>query len=131
MKKLGFFFCILLLSSCSSNLQELRNEGEAVTSDLLGELVTIQRKEDLLQKLPKLQKKYYKLAKLLYRTHLFVKENPEIGYEEEYPSHKGYLLYREHVRILELPGAKELLQECQKPALSYLEERLSPGLESQ
>jgi hypothetical protein len=109
---------------CSQNIGDLRKEAEKICAELTEELRSISTKEDFLNHLPHLKKKYTRLAKIIYKTHLMIKENHEIGIEQEYPSHIGYLLYREHVRILEIRGIRELMQKAQKEALAYLEKRL-------
>lgn len=119
-----FFFLMVHLVSCSSSLQDLRADAEKVTKELTQELAQVQKKDDLLVRLPKIKKKYLHLARLVYKTHLLLKNDHEIGFEQAYPSHAGYLLYRELVRICEIKGAKELIKQAQKDALAYLQEKM-------
>lgn len=104
-----------LLFSCSpASLSELRSEADAEIKKLTLELSAIENKEQLLEALPKLKKRFNKIAHLLVLVRKF-----EVAERE--PSEESEKLFAEMARLYsEIPGGKELIETAQKEALRIL-----------
>ncbi|MES2274172.1 MAG: hypothetical protein V4487_08275 [Chlamydiota bacterium] len=108
---------LILLAGCApSSLRDLRYEGESETHKLAVELQKIETTEDLQKALPKLKKKFNKLAGLLIKVREFSKKNPDIN-ETFLPSISGEELFVEMARIYEIPGGRELIESAQSEAV--------------
>lgn len=104
----------LFLISCSpSSLADLRYEGEAQTKKLALELRTIETKEDLQKAIPRLKKRFNKIADLLIEAREFPKEEAE-------PSFASEQLFAELARLYEMPGGRELIESSQMEAIHRL-----------
>ncbi len=107
----------LLLASCSpSSIDDLRCEGEAETRKLAILLKTIDTKEELVRALPRIKKRYNKLADLL----LLARNFQEKGGESSLASEE---LFAELARLYEMPGGKELIESAQSEAIRKLDKR--------
>lgn len=110
-KKLLF---LLFLASCGpSTLADLRCEGEAQTKKLAQELSLIETKEDLQKALPKLRKRFNKMADLLIQARAFPKEEGD-------PSFASEQLFAGLARLYEMPGGRELIESAQSEAVQKL-----------
>lgn len=105
-----------LLFGCSpSTFQDLRIEAEAETRRLAQELKAIETKEDLVRAIPRLKKRYSRLADLLIEARKYQeKGEPSLASEE---------LFIELARLYELPGGRELIESAQTAAIRRLEPR--------
>lgn len=115
MQKLLSLFILLVLGACSpSSLADLRWEGEAETLKLAKELRHIETKEDLQKALPRLKKRFVRIADLLIQVRRFSPEeipDPSLASEE---------LFRELARIYEIPGGREGIESAQTEAIHKL-----------
>lgn len=108
------FWIMLFLCSCGpSSWTDLRFEGEAQTRRLTEELHAIENKEDLQKALPRLKKRFNKLADVLVEVRKYPKE-------EGNPSFISEQLFIELARIYEMPGGRELVESSQKQAVRKL-----------
>lgn len=106
----------LLLWGCApSSIEDLRWEAEAETRRLAKELKEIDTKEDLNRALPKLKRRYNRLAELLLETRNF----PEKGSGE--PSLASEELFVELARLYEMPGGRESIEMAQNEAVRKLD----------
>ena len=111
------FWTLLLLSSCGpSTFEDLRIEGEAQTRRLAEELQSIENKEDLQKALPKIKKRFNKLADVLVDVKKFPKK------EDLESSFASEQLFIELARIYEMPGGRELVENSQKQAIRKLDQ---------
>ncbi len=111
------FFCLALVGCAPSSFDELRWEGEAETRKLAQELKAVDTKEDLAAALPRLKKRYNRIARLLIEARKFndCSEEPSAASEE---------LFAELARLYEIPGGRELIETAQAEAITRLESRL-------
>lgn len=112
-----FFAYFILLAGCApSTFEDLRYEGEAETRKLASELKTIESKEDLYRSLPRLKKRYNKIADLLIEARKFEEREGE-------PSAVSEELFAELARLYEIPGGREAIESCQSEAIRRLDHR--------
>ena len=105
----------MFLFSCGPNsLEEVRIEGESETRKLAQELRSIENKEDLQKALPRLRKRFNKLADILALAQNYSAEDtpPTLASEE---------LFIELARIYEMPGGRVLVETAQAEAIKRLE----------
>jgi nitric oxide reductase activation protein len=105
---------LMTLASCGpSTLEDLRCEGEAETRKLARELHAIETKEELQKAVPKLKKRFNKIAEILVETRAFPKE-------ERDPSFASEELFADLARLYEMPGGRELIESAQVEAVQRL-----------
>lgn len=106
------------MSGCApSSAEEFYREGEAATASLTEEMRRIHSKEELESAVPKLRKKYLRIAKLVLAA-------GEIAAKGEKPllaCQASDELFAEIARLYELPGGRELLISAQAESLKLLE----------
>lgn len=108
------FWIFLFLASCGpASITDLRCEGEAQTKKLAQELSQIETKEDLQKAVPKLRKRFKKIAGLLVEARNFPKGEME-------PSEASEQLFAELARLYEMPGGRELVEMAQIEAVQLL-----------
>jgi hypothetical protein len=106
---------LLLLVSCGSpNLEDLRAQAEREVKQLTQVLKAIDTKEDLVRDLPKVRKRFTRIAELA----VTVRELPEKSVGE--PMEVGDQLFMELARLYELPGCRELIESAQADAVARL-----------
>jgi hypothetical protein len=105
---------LFFLASCGPTaISDLRLEGEFQTQKLAEELREIENKEELQGAVPRLKKRFVKIADLLIAARQF----PDLGAE---PSAASEQLFAELARLYELPGGKELIESAQSEAIAHL-----------
>lgn len=119
------YLSLFWLASCSpATWEEIRFEGEAEIRKFAAELKQIESKEDLQKSLPKIKKRFNKMADLLIKIGDFQKKIPLTDNERE-PSLASEELFVEIARIYEIPGSRELIENCQAEAVRKLDKRRS------
>jgi hypothetical protein len=109
---LAFFF----LGGCgTSSLSDLRQEGEFQTKKLAEELRQIETREDLDHSLPKLRRRFNKLADVLVEARRYSEYEPS-------PSEISEELFLELARLYEMPGGREAIETAQLEAIQRLRE---------
>ncbi|HSX26798.1 MAG TPA: hypothetical protein VLE89_07320 [Chlamydiales bacterium] len=102
------------VSGCApSTLGDLRLEGEAETRKLAMELKAIDTKEELSRAVPRLKRRYNRLADLLLEARKFEEKGGE-------PSLASEELFAELARLYEIPGGRELVESAQEEAVRRL-----------
>ncbi len=111
-----FNFILAALAGCApSSYEELRWEGEAETRKLAAELKALDTKEELAAALPRIKKRYNRIASILAEARKFrdrTADEPSLASEE---------LFAELARLYEIPGGRELIETAQTEAISRLE----------
>ena len=103
------------LSGCSpASLKDVRCEGEAETRKLASELRGIESKEDLQKAIPRLKKRYHRMADLLMEVRKFSNPPPAE------PTLASEELFVELARLYEIPGAREVIETAQAEAIHQL-----------
>lgn len=108
-----FFLCSVFVSCSPLSLEEVRFEGEAEIKKLTRELACLESKEDLEKALPRLKKRFARIADLLISLKNF-------SFEDKEPTEAAEKLFIEMARIYEIPGGQELIETAQKNAVSKL-----------
>jgi hypothetical protein len=111
----GLLLLMCLVGCSPSSLEELRWEGESETKKLTAELREIEGCEQLRNALPRLKKRYNKIARLVEQA----KPWGETAGAE--PSAVSEELFIELARLYEIPGARELIEVAQQEALKRLD----------
>lgn len=112
-RNIRFWICLFLVSCGPSTLADLRDEGEVQTRKLALELRAIDTKEDLQRAIPRLKKRFNKIADLLLEARNFSKEESE-------PSYASEELFVELARLYEMQGGRELIEGAQMDAIRRL-----------
>jgi len=112
MKK-TFLLFIFLVGCGPATLCDLRIEGEAETKRLAAELSQIENRDDLQKAIPRIKKRFNKMADLLI-------EAREFPQEECLPSFASEQLFAELARLYEIPGGRELIESAQMEAVLRL-----------
>lgn len=113
-KTIRFWILIFLASCAPATVADLRCEGEAQTKKLAFELRAIENREDLQKAVPRLKKRFNKIADLILEARSFSKE------EELEPSYASEELFAELARLYEMPGGRELIENAQVEAIQRL-----------
>lgn len=115
MRKILFLLQAFFLAACSpATLEDLASQGEAETRLLAEELHRIETKEELKRRLPRLRKRYNRIAKLLIDLRKFSNPPPV---EPTLASEK---LFIELARLYEIPGAREIIESAESEAVHRL-----------
>ena len=104
---------IFLVSCGPATVADLRCEGEAQTRKLAEELREIETKEELQRALPRLKKRFNKIAELLVEARKYSTEEVE-------PSYASEQLFAELARLYEMSGGRELIETAQTEAVHRL-----------
>jgi nitric oxide reductase activation protein len=107
-----FRLSLAILAGCSS-FEDLRCEGEAETRKLAAELRAIETKEDLQKAVPRLKKRFNRIADLVIEARSFH------GGESE-PTAASEELFIELARLYEVAGGRELIESAQTDAVLRL-----------
>ncbi len=112
--KAAQYWILILLASCApATFEEMRREGEMQTRKLAEELRGIETKEDFQRALPRLRKRFNRIADLLIE----LKRTPG---SEQNPSKASEELFRELARLYEMPGGREWIELAQSEAVQKL-----------
>ena len=104
------------LAACGpSSWEEVRYEGEAETRKFVGELKKIETKEDLYRAMPRIKKRFNKMADLLVEIARVEGKKPGADCSA------GDELFAEMARIYEIPGGREAIEGCQTEAVRKLD----------
>ncbi len=117
-----YFVLALILVACSpSSIEEFQFEGENIAKRLLKQLEKVHSVSDLKREGPKLKKEYAHLARLMIAAKKFQNSHPN----EEEPGLEGLEvsedLKKEFIRIYQLEGCLELMEELQRESLHKLD----------
>jgi hypothetical protein len=112
---------LLLFCSCNPSTQDdIKKESQKITSNLLNDLKTIKNKEELYKKRIVLKKRFDELAKLMVEADK-ITQNEDL--EDEENSYLNENLKIELLKIYNLDGGQEIIEQCQKNALRLLAEK--------
>lgn len=117
-RKILLFWILIFFVSCApATYDDLRCEGEAQTRKLAESLQAIETVEDLQKAVPRLRKKFNKIADLLCEVKYF-------SSIETQPSFASEQLFAELARLYEMPGGRELIETAQNQAVQRLQANL-------
>lgn len=112
------FWILIFLCSCGpATFDDLRVEGDAEIRLLAKELRGIETKEELQKAIPRLRKRYNRIADLLIEA----KKYPPVDDEGSLASEE---LFVELARIYEMPGGREGIELAEAQALKRLQSDL-------
>ena len=104
-------FLLVLLGCAPANISDLRYEGEAEVRKLVSDLKKIETKDELQKAVPKIKKRFNKIAQVLVEIRPFL----DSATEEPLPSSE--LLFIQLARLYEIPGGRELIENAQREAI--------------
>lgn len=115
---------MLLLASCrSSNLEDYREEGEAITRSLIQELKKIRTKEQLIASKNNLKGLFDRLVETMIAAETYIHSHPNLD-QSVFPEPDHELsdqLRGELNRIYQLEGGRQIIEQCEQKALLRLE----------
>lgn len=112
---------LIILASCSPNdLDDHKEQGEAICKSLIIELKKVHVLEDLKKAKPKLREEFIKIAKLMVEANNLQKSRGYISIVTENTSTSDELLF-EMQRIYQIPGAQKMVEQMQSKCLDILE----------
>lgn len=121
MKKILFALCFLTSCNLSSE-GDFRSEGEKIVEEISFILSRVETHDELQSAVPRLKKKFNKLAALLLEVRSFREKNPDRSFSEE-PLLESEALFRELARLYEIPGCREIVEQAQIEAVYKLTSR--------
>jgi hypothetical protein len=116
-------YAFLLVGCNSRSLEDFQEEGESQTLALVKELQMIHHRDELIEAIPRLQKRFDKLVQVAINAREFYEKHAFLELLEV--SKKGHELSDqlrfELQRLYRLEGGKEIIEKCQEPALHRLD----------
>ena len=104
----------LSFAGCSpTTLEDICIEGESQVKKLAEELREIETKEALKKALPRIERRFLKIAELLI-------ELEKMPHKERDPMEVSERLFIEMARLYEIPGGREMLESAQVAAIDRL-----------
>lgn len=114
------YWVFFLLAACGrpATWDDLRAEGEAEARALAQILHNIDTKEELQKSLPKIKKRFNKIADLALEVRE-LKEKSAMP-ENRDPSEASDALFVEMARLYEMPGCRDLIEMAQNEAVRQI-----------
>jgi hypothetical protein len=112
------------LVGCSpGSLNEYRHEGESTCRDIIGDLQSIETREDLASLEPILKRNFEKLVSVIISARQFQINNPEeaLALPVLLESDVSNLLKEELERVYRIEGGKEIVERAQREAMLRLD----------
>jgi hypothetical protein len=110
----------IALAACSpTSLEEYHYEGENIAKEIALELTKVHSEKDLFRLAPKLKKKFSLMVDLMVAARKCQKRSEEDFYHGS--EEASDLLKEELIRIYEIDGCQETLEEMQREALHRLD----------
>jgi len=116
--------CGCFLVGCSpGSLNEYRHEGESTCRDIIGDLQSIETREDLARLEPILKRNFEKLVSVIISARQFQINNPEeaLALPVLLESDVSNLLKEELERVYGIEGGKEIVERAQREAMLRLD----------
>ena len=121
----GILFCLasFLLGCSPGSLSDYRHEGESVCRDIIGDLRSVETREDLTKLEPVLKRKFENLVSVIIEARQFQIRYPEEALALSGPldSDVSDLLKQELQRIFGIEGGKEIVERAQREAMLRLD----------
>lgn len=117
MSRTFHLWILTILAGCSP-FHDISGEGEAETRKLAAELRAIETKEELQKAVPRLKKRFNRLADLVVEARSFKQEASE-------PTAASEELFIELARLYEMTGGRELIESAQADAVSRVKSGLN------
>lgn len=115
------FLFFILCSSCSpTSLEEYHYEGENLAKEIAIELAKVHTEEDLLSRAPRLKKKLSAMVDLMIKARKLQKKKEEEPFLQGSQEASDFLK-EEFIRIYQIEGCAETMQEIQREALHRLD----------
>lgn len=113
------FILILLVGCGPRSPKDCCKQGEGVARALTKELQAIETREDLIAHQEQLSRLYLELAEVMIRAEKASQKWVERP--EEFNAEVNEKLKRELLRVYQIPGAREIVEQSQKEALYKLD----------
>jgi len=123
------YFCVIIVMACflqgcsPSSLEDFRQEGQSVERALIKEMQKIHSREQLVAAQPRLSWLFEKLVKVIIEGRDWRDNHPLM---EEFPlsnadKRLSDVLRAELIRLYQLEGGRDLVEQCQRKALNRLD----------
>ncbi len=107
------YLLLLVLSACApSSPADFRQAGDAWAKGFAADLRDIESRDDLERAIPRIKRHYNRLAELVGEVAEWERAHPGVKVPFE-PTQGGDALFIELARVRELPGGKEILEDCE------------------
>ncbi|MCX6990298.1 MAG: hypothetical protein NTX49_04450 [Chlamydiae bacterium] len=116
--------CGYILVGCSpGSLSDYRHEGESACRDIIGDLQSIETREDVARLEPVLKRKFEKLVSVIIEARQFQIKYPEeaLALPVELESDVSDLLKDELQRVYRIEGGKEIVERAQRESMLRLD----------
>ena len=118
-----FFLVVFFCTACSpSSGEEWKLEGESISKKLVVELEQVESLQDLELRSSKIKKYFYKLTDLAVAAKQYQIRHPDAFEEESYSMHISDILKSELMRIYQIEGASEIIENLQRESLHKLDQ---------
>lgn len=113
---------LLLLIGCSPNSKEdFQHQGEAICRELVEKLKKIETREELVEAVPVLTRKFDELVELIIEARTFQQKKEEEFDVMPEASENSLQLLNELKRIYKIEAGREMIEKAQKEALLKLD----------
>lgn len=111
---------LVFLTACApSDPTDFRREGDAWARGFAADLRRIESREDLERAIPRIKRHYGRLAELVGEVAAWEHAHPGVKVPFE-PTQGGDALFIELARVRELPGGKEILEDCERESVRLI-----------
>lgn len=118
MKK--WLIALCFLTSCAlSSEANFRIQAAKSVKEIAAILSRVETHEELQAAVPRLKKKFNKLASLLMEIRAFRERKPDCPFSGE-PLEGSEILFAELARLYEIPGCREIVEQAQVEAVYKL-----------
>lgn len=119
---LASLLCLLQAACSPTTLSEYQLEAEGVAKALIDDLEKVQTERDLVEKAPRLKKRYHQLVDLMIAAKKHERQHPEEEREGSLGREVSEALRCELFRVYMLEGCKEKLEEIERESLHKLDQ---------
>lgn len=118
-----FFSCLALLAAAcsSSSLQDYCAQGECIVDEIADELEACACKQDVQKALPRLKKKFLRLATVMMEARDFELRHPDGGRVALSDGRASDRLRGEMMRVYQMEGGRPLIETAEREALEKID----------
>ena len=119
-----FVVFLLLLTACSRGPEEIREEGQSVMRGLVKEFKGVKSRDELMEKEERIKVLFDKFVKVLVEAKIYLEKHDE-ALEFKWKDHElSDELKAEINRLYRIEGCKEIIEKCEREALTRQKEAL-------
>lgn len=115
---------LLLFAACSRGPEEIREDGQSVMRSLVKEFKAVKSRDELMEKEEKIKILFDKFVKVLVEAKIYLDRHDE-ALEFKWKDHElSDELKSEINRLYRIEGCKEIIEKCEREALTRQKEAL-------